>query len=571
MTKYKEWGKIQRDYNVKRNKLYETISIEKKRELIDLDAPSRKDSKSGMIKIGKSLVVKESFLLKRPNYKKKHNIFLSEEDLHRHIFISGLTGAGKTNFVKNFLFNFIRKFNVNFLIIQIKNDFDFFKNYFKDLEIYSPGENFSIDIFNPGTVGPLIHAERIFEMFKNTRLIDSSSEFSPQMEKVLVDVLTEVCRSKDSKNWQNFYEICNVYFKNHKHEIPQLAQTLISIKNRIRRFSEGPLKKVFNNKNSIPISKILNNNCILNLNSIIRLGGDKEDIYFFLMLVLKNIWDYNVSAGIFNRLKHLTIVDDATYFMPKESSQNDKISTYLEDIALLQRGTGESLMAIATRPDISENILANSGLVIGFETHFKKKNFAELLNLPEEKYMYLSLLKKGQCIIRTPSIKNPFLLQVPWVKETHISRKSSKVKKKEKNIDMILLKDKRQNKINFKKTNKAIKIKNLNFRLNFTRNCFHSGDYSSCYFICLEIIDYIVDQLVYRLNYKFGGVEKLLLDIEQNNLSDRIKIYPELKLISDNIKNTKQKKMISRNDVLELFEQIRKIFNKYKYAEINAL
>ncbi|MCK4239007.1 MAG: hypothetical protein KAX33_07805, partial [Candidatus Lokiarchaeota archaeon] len=67
------------------------------------------------------------------------------------------------------------------------------------------------------------------------------------------------------------------------------------------------------------------------------------------------------------------------------------------------------------------------------------------------------------------------------------------------------------------------------------------------------------------------GVEKLLLDIEQNNLSDRIKIYPELKLISDNIKNTKQKKMISRNDVLELFEQIRKIFNKYKYAEINAL
>ncbi len=571
MTKYKEWGKIQRDYNVKRNKLYETISIEKKRELIDLDAPSRKDSKSGMIKIGKSLVVKESFLLKRPNYKKKHNIFLSEEDLHRHIFISGLTGAGKTNFVKNFLFNFIRKINVNFLIIQIKNDFDFFKNYFKDLEIYSPGENFSIDIFNPGTVGPLIHAERIFEMFKNTRLIDSSSEFSPQMEKVLVDVLIEVCRSIDSKNWQNFYEICNVCFKNHKHEIPQLAQTLISIKNRIRRFSEGPLKKVFNNKNSIPISKILNNNCILNLNSIIRLGGDKEDIYFFLMLILKNIWDYNVSAGIFNRLKHLTIVDDATYFMPKESSQNDKISTYLEDIALLQRGTGESLMAIATRPDISENILANSGLVIGFETHFKKKKFAELLNLPEEKYMYLSLLEKGQCIIRTPSIKNSFLLQVPWVKETHISRKSSKVKKKEKNIDMILLKDKRQNKINIKRTNKAIKIKDLNIRLNFTRNCFHSGDYSSCYFICLEIIDYIVDQLVYRLNYKFGGVEKLLLDIEQNNLSDRIKIYPELKLISDNIKNTKQKKMISRNDVLELFEQIRKIFNKYKCAEINAL
>jgi len=570
MTKYKEWGKIQRDYTIKKNKVYEDISVakSKKPESIDLLAPSRKDSKNGVIKIGSSLVAKESFLLKRPKYKKKHNIFLSEEDLHRHIFISGLTGAGKTNFVKNFLFNFIRKFNINFLIIQIKNDFDFFKNYFKDLEIYSPGENFSIDIFNPGKTGPLIHAERIFEMFKNTRLIDSSSEFSPQMEKVLVDVLTDVCRSKGLKKWQNFYEICNEYFKNHKHEIPQLAQTLISIKNRIRRFSEGPLSKAFSNKNLIPISKILNNNCILNLNSIIRLGGDKEDIYFFLMLVLKNIWDYNVSAGVFNKLKHLTIVDDATYFMPKDSFQNDKISTYLEDIALLQRGTGESLMAIATRPDISENILANSGVVIGFETHFKKKDFAELLNLPEEKYMYLSLLGKGQCIIRTPSIKNPFLLQVPWVKETHSSRKLSNVKKKENHIDM---KDKRLNKINVKRTNKAIKIKALNFRLNFTRNCFHSGDYSSCYFICLEIIDYIVDQLVFRLNYKFGGVEKLVFDIEQNNLSNRIKIYPELKLISNNIKNTKKKKIISRTDVLELFEQIRNILNKYKYTEISVL
>lgn len=570
MTKYKEWGKIQRDYTIKKNKVYEDISVakSKKPESIDLLAPSRKDSKNGVIKIGSSLVAKESFLLKRPKYKKKHNIYLSEEDLHRHIFISGLTGAGKTNFVKNFLFNFIRKFNINFLIIQIKNDFDFFKNYFKDLEIYSPGENFSIDIFNPGKTGPLIHAERIFEMFKNTRLIDSSSEFSPQMEKVLVDVLTDVCRSKGLKKWQNFYEICNEYFKNHKHEIPQLAQTLISIKNRIRRFSEGPLSKAFSNENLIPISKILNNNCILNLNSIIRLGGDKEDIYFFLMLVLKNIWDYNVSAGVFNKLKHLTIVDDATYFMPKDSFQNDKISTYLEDIALLQRGTGESLMAIATRPDISENILANSGVVIGFETHFKKKDFAELLNLPEEKYMYLSLLGKGQCIIRTPSIKNPFLLQVPWVKETHSSRKSSNVKKKENHIDM---KDKRFNKINVKRINKAIKIKDLNYRLNFTRNCFHSGDYSSCYFICLEIIDYIVDQLVFRLNYKFGGVEKLVFDIEQNNLSNRIKIYPELKLISNNIKNTKKKKIISRTDVLELFEQIRNILNKYKYTEISVL
>jgi len=539
-------------------------------EIIDLKAPSWRDSRKGTIKIGKSLVARESLILRRPKYKKKRNFYLSEEDLHRHVFISGLTGAGKTNFVKNFLLNFRRKFDANFLIVQIKNDLDFIKIYFKDLEIYSPGENFSIDIFNPGKTGPLIHAERIFEMFKNTRLIDSSSEFSPQMEKVLVDILINVCRSKEQKNWHKFYEICDKYLDEHKRDIPQLPQTLISIKNRIRRFSEGPLEKAFSNKNLIPISKILNNNCILNLSSIIRLGGDKEDVYFFLMLILKNIWDYNVSAGIFNRLKHLTIVDDATYFMPRESSRNDKISTYLEDIALLQRGTGEGLIAIATRPDISENILANSGVVIGFQTHFKKKNFAEILNLPEEKYMYLSLLDKGQCIIRTPSIKIPFLLQVPWIKETKKSKKKSPPPQKLRRKSIYSM-DKTQNKISSKRINKPIKLNSLNFRVKFIQNCFRSGDYSSCYFLCLEIIDYIVDRLVDRLNYEFGGVEKLVFDIEQNNQSNRIKIYPELKIISKNIKKIKEKKIATRSDILELFEQIRNIFSKYNHIEINAL
>lgn len=79
-----------------------------------------------MIKIGKSLVVKESLLLKRPKYKPKYNFYLREGDLHRHIFISGLTGAGKTNFIKNFLLEFYKKIDVNFLIVQIKNDLMFF-------------------------------------------------------------------------------------------------------------------------------------------------------------------------------------------------------------------------------------------------------------------------------------------------------------------------------------------------------------------------------------------------------------------------------------------------------------
>jgi len=533
----------------------------KERLLIKLDPPPRKKSKKGTIKIGRSLEFKRTLLFKIPKYKRKHKFFLGEDDIKRHVFISGLTGAGKTNFIKNFLLEFKQKNKINFLIVQIKNEFDFIKNYFDELTFYTPGENYSIDIFNPGDIDPLIHAERIFEMLKNSRLIDASSEFSPQMEKVLVDILTIMCKRKGEKTWQQFNAIFDEYYRNNKNKIPKLEQTIISVKNRIRRFSEGPLKKAFSSKNLVPIEQILNNNSILNLGSIVRLGGDKEDVYFFLMVILKNIWDYNISAGVFDRLKHLTIVDDATYFMPKDSAKGDKISTYLEDIALLQRGTGESLITIATRPDISENILANAGVVIGFSTHFKKRKFAEILNLPEEKNYYLSLLEKGQCIVRTPSIKLPFLLQVPWIKDTNNNSKRV----------LLSVRKKIHNKLVKIKMNRPIKMNNLPIRLKFLQNCFQSGDYSTCQLLCEEIIDYIVDKLNIRLDYKFGGVKKFISDIEQNGLSSQLKIYSELKKISEIKSVIQNENEMSKENIFELYKQITNILNEFNYVQIDAL
>ena len=62
------------------------------------------------------------------------------------------------------------------------------------------------------------------------------------MEKVLVDILVSVCKNKDFQNWPGFERKCDDYLRNNQKEIPMLSQTLISIKNRIRRFSKGPLK-----------------------------------------------------------------------------------------------------------------------------------------------------------------------------------------------------------------------------------------------------------------------------------------------------------------------------------------
>jgi hypothetical protein len=249
-----------------------------------------------------------------------------------------------------------------------------------------------------------------------------------------VDVLTEVCKNKSLQNWEGFYKQCGIYLKEERNKVPMLAQTLISIRNRIRRFSIGPLKAIFGTKTEFKIKELFKRNIIIDLSSIIRLGGEKEDALFFLNMILKYLWDENLTKGSrgYKGIKHLTIVEDAQYFAPKDITNQTKLSTYLEDIALLQRGTGECLISVATRPQVSEEILANCGVLVIFKNHMEKEFQCELLNLDEEYDYYLSLLKMGNSIIRTNSIKRPFLLQIP-----HIQRfsKNRKIKPKKEEID----------------------------------------------------------------------------------------------------------------------------------------
>jgi hypothetical protein len=173
----------------------------------------------------------------------------------------------------------------------------------------------------------------------------------------------------------------------------------------------------------ISVQKIFRQNVILDLSSIIRLGGEKEDAFFFLNMILKYLWDKNLARGAFNfdGIKHITIIEDAQYFAPQNLIKKSKLTTYLEDIALLQRGTGECLITLATRPDISKEILANNGIVLTFKNHIEKEIMCELLNIDLEKKYYLSKLEEGQCIIRINSIKEPFLLKIPLIKRNFLS------------------------------------------------------------------------------------------------------------------------------------------------------
>ena len=401
-------------------------------DVVELEEPSFFKSRKGRIKVGKVMKGKNQ----------KYKFFLSLKDLEKHMFICGATGTGKTTFLQHLLINFKKRFRIPFMLVEFKGEYHFLQRKIENLLIIRPGENFSINIFNPGDSLPEVHAERVFDILKSGKFLDENAEFSPQMEKVLVEILTKVCENKKLQSWKGFYEYCKGYAKTKKNEIPMLSQTIISVKNRIRRFSLGSLKALFDTDHEIKIENIFQRNILIDLSSIIRLGGEKEDALFFLNMLLKYLWDKNLTRGAFNfkGIKHITIVEDTQYFAPKDLTRQNKLTTYLEDIALLQRGTGECLISLATHPDISQEILANCGVLVCFKSHMEKEVLCKLLNLDVEHEDYLAILEEGQCIIRVNSIKRPFLLKVPfigrkWLENSEIKRNNKEILENYKKIE----------------------------------------------------------------------------------------------------------------------------------------
>ena len=375
-----------------------------------MECPSKSESRTGNITIGK--VINKN--------KVTHKFNLNIDDLTQHMFICGTTGTGKSNFLQHLLLNFTQNYDVPFLLTEFKGEYHFLQKRIKNLLILKPGENFSINIFDPEGADPLIHAERVFRIFESGGLLENI-DYSPQMEKVFIDILNKICPKKENRSWDKFFSEFEKY--SDQQEDFTMKKSVQAIINRIRRYSISTLKNIFDKKTGLNVKELFNHKVLIDLSSMIRKGGEKEDALFFLNMILKYLWDKNIETGSKNYegIKHITIIEDAQYFAPQELSSRSKLTSYIEDIALLLRGTGECLISLATRPNISREILGNCGILVSFQVHMQKDLMQELLNLKDWQKEYLSMLKKGQCIIRVNSIERPFAMETEYVKRSWLS------------------------------------------------------------------------------------------------------------------------------------------------------
>ncbi len=381
---------------------------EGKRFELDVEVPPDSTCGAGTIAIGQVLY----------NNMPYRDFKLRVEDLQRHAFINGATGSGKSSFVQNLLSELFTKYpKLPVMLIEMKSEYTWLQKRHPDVELLEPGINLGINLFEPSG-NPKVHAERVYDIMQSSFDFSTARDFTPQMEKTLVDVILATCTEQDpaKRNFQQFFKNAQDYVRQHKDKIPYLDSTWIGIENRIRRIASGPLQRVFNN--SLPhvnFGRIYGARAIISLRNIIALGGSKDDLFFVANMLFKYLWDANLTKGSARSVNHVTIVEDSQYFVKKRDTNAGTagFSSYFEDLALLLRGTGEALVAIATRPAISPDIIANCGLVACFQTKLRDDiiRLQGPLHLSDKQAGLLEILPEHVALVRVNSYQYPFLLR----------------------------------------------------------------------------------------------------------------------------------------------------------------
>lgn len=411
---------------------------------IHLQNPPDSVIKAGSLNIGKIIDI----------HGPSNDFLLSLDDLKRHVLVSGTTGSGKSTFIQNLIEQILIHFpTIPLLIIELKGEYNWMEKKYPNVKFYEPGKNLGVNLFE--TIGnPQIHAERVFDMMKSSFDFSELKDFSPQMEKVLIDIISLTCSNAEPsrRNFSTFFANAQKYINENKSRIPFLDSTWIGIENRIRRIASGPLSNVFDNKElQHDFDRVFKTLSIISLGNIVNLGGSKEDLSFFSNLILKQLWDINIASGPSKNINHITIIDDSQYFNKTQQETRSKSTNYFEDIALLLRGTGEVLIAVSTRPDISADVLSNCGLIVCFQTKFKEdiQKLQSMLHLTESQVSLLEILPEHTSIVKCNSYPYPFMIEtrkpLSWEHQADLNENHLLTKNKLKNLEKEIPKTKKKN------------------------------------------------------------------------------------------------------------------------------
>lgn len=272
-------------------------------------------------------------------HKEEPNVVaLDKTSLASHTFITGSTGAGKSNTIYHLLDELDRQ-KVNFLVIEpAKGEY---KNVFggrKNVSVYGTNAKKSpllrLNPFSfPEDTHVLEHIDRLVEIF------NACWPMYAAMPAVLKDAVERVYINcgwslTDSTNVMNKFPT----FADLKEVLPAVVQEsnyssdtqsdyIGALVTRVKSLTNGINGQIFCSDNEIPATKLFDENVIVDLS---RVGSMETKSLLMGVLVLK-LQEHRMASGDMNaNLRHVTVMEEAHNLLRRTSDMQSQESSNLQ-------------------------------------------------------------------------------------------------------------------------------------------------------------------------------------------------------------------------------------------------
>ena len=383
--------------------------------------------------------IKLGNLVHSGNILKNIDVCIDKEQLDKHVFITGVTGSGKTTTCQKILMDS----KLPFLVIEpAKTEYRILANKYEDILIFTLGR----DNVAPFRLNP-------FEFFKHESItsrvdmLKASMEAAFEMEAAIPQIIeSSIYECYKKYGWNistNKNEIFDDPFTDGVYAFPTFSDLIAqidktvekqgfddrlkndyigSIKARLEGLTVGAKGLMLDTRRSIDFEKLLEKKVVLELEEI-RSGSEKSLIMGFILTnLLEAIKAKFKKNGEFN---HITLVEEAhrllSKYMPGDSpTKKQGVETFTDMLAEIRK-YGESLIIVDQIPNkLTPEVLKNTNTKIVHRIFAQddKEAIGNTMVLSDEQKGFLSNLEVGRAIVFTQGFQKAVQVQINKTSDT---------------------------------------------------------------------------------------------------------------------------------------------------------
>jgi DNA helicase HerA-like ATPase len=381
--------------------------------------------------------------------------------LNRHVFVTGMTGYGKTTTAKRILRDSYRQLDVPFLVIEPV------KSEYRDLAdspelrgriaVYAIGEQappggrrspaaapvlpFRMNPFMPIESVPLA---RHIDLLK--AVFNAAFPMFAGMSYVLEEAILEVYQERGWNLHTSSNDVLGSLPKDDDlsalvpsigdlhDKIDQVLERRqygrevhqnmgAALRSRLRSLMVGAKGMALDTRRSVPADQLFSRPCVIELRNL----GDDEEKSFVMALLLCQLYEFAearraaLPAGQ-DKLAHLTLIEEAHRLLrasrssgPESPDAQAKAVTLFTDMLAEMRAYGEGFVVVDQIPTkLAPDVLKNSNIKILHRLVAPDDRSAagSTINLTDAQIRYLANLPPGVAVVHDEGIGSPVLMRV---------------------------------------------------------------------------------------------------------------------------------------------------------------